>query len=205
MNSVIVLTVGISLQNIFSYPPIIGVTINTVKLSAEFRTLLHGMILLGLFTSLPAFIRLRRMPWRTAMASSLLMVFLASGILYALHAEIGWASWLRTDINRFGGLSSEEKLMRLEQGLYLFAREARKVVGTGDYQLFSDEPYFRERAEYFMLPARKRAQADIIIVLVDPKVKFDAKSATLVREKLKIRKVQLVSAYADDAFILRRR
>lgn len=139
------------------------------------------------------------------MASSLLIVFFTSGILYALHGEIGWAVWLRTDISRFGGLTTEEKLVRLEQGLYRFSRQARNIVGAGDYQLFSAEQYFRERAEYFMLPARKRERADIIIVLVDPKVQFDAKSGTLVREKLKIGNVQLVSAYADDAFILRRR
>jgi len=195
---------GQYLKAVFSYPPITGVTINTVYLSPSFRSFLYAVAVLCLIIAVVVLRYRRKRPWDTSVLTGLLIAFFASGLLYALHADIGWAAWMRADVARFGGRTTDEKLTQLDQGLYVFSRLARDIVGDGSYRLFAPDTYLRERTEYFLLPARKREEADFVLVLADPQVRFDASAGTLIRGDLKIERLHLVRAFAADAYILRK-
>lgn len=193
------------MPGIFSYPPITGVTINTVYLSPVFRHFLYLSLATILIVAVLALRLKRKLSWSVATRRGLLTAFFAAGILYGVHAEIGWATWVSKDLDLFRGLSTDEKLYKLESDLFIFSRAAREAVGTSDYQLFAPDTYLRERTEYFLLPARKREKADVVLVLADPSVQYDGSSGVLLRDGQRIEGLRIVHAFTQNILILRKR
>jgi hypothetical protein len=192
-----------NLQQIFDTPPIMGVTINTVFLHPIARTFLYVFMALALVTATVALlIRKKRFP--EALIKASIISFFVSGIVYAAYADIGWSSWLKEDYHAFSGLGTEEKLLRMEGGFYDFIRKARTVL-PDTYQIYSTEGAFPWRAEYFLLPKRKKAHAEFIVVIADARSRYDPVKHQLVRDDEKIENVDLALPYAQNAYILRRR
>ena len=191
----------LNLQNLFSMPAINGTTINGVPLSASFVRLLYVFMAVILLVSI--FISLRKYIFLSALKKAVMITFFAAGIVYAIHADIGWSVWLINDDRTFAGLTTDEKLSRMEGGLYNFALAAGKVVGD-DYELYSSDNSLSLRMEYFLLPHRKREQAQYIIVLVDNQAQYDQTSRTFTSGNVKIEHVAPVLVFARDAYVLKR-
>jgi len=192
-----------SMQNIFSITPIIGSTINTVYLSPAFRQVMYYAIMFLLPATTILFLA-RQYPCTGAFRKAVIVTFLASGTLYAIHADIGWTRWIMEDVRQFSGLDTDSKLSKMEGGIYNFSRQAKKVLGK-DYILFSSDSYVTVRTEYFLLPLRKREQAADIVVLADNASRYNPATRTFTRDNLIIQNVDPVFFFASNAYILRKR
>jgi len=196
-------TMELSFQQIFATQPIMGVTINTVFLSPSFRQLVY--ILIGLIVVLGMTVLLMRgAPFAAALKKAIMVALFTSGIVYAVHADIGWSAWLANDARTYAGLRTEDKLLKMEGGLYDFARRARDII-RDDYMVFSTDDYLPHRMEYFLLPLRKRTQAQYIIVIVDRQAEYDQTKGIFTRGDIVISDVELLFSYANDVYILKRR
>jgi hypothetical protein len=189
------------LQNLILLLPITGPTINGVMLSPAFRVLIYTLIAVTLcFATI--FFRARN-SFPLALRKAFVVAFFLSGLIYAVQGDIVWTSWLITDTKAYAGLTTEEKLSRLEGRFYEFILAARKVI-PGDYMLFSSDGHLARRAEYLLLPLRKREQADYIIVLEDKESDYYVASRSFIRGSLKIDRVEPIYFSTPEAYILRR-
>jgi hypothetical protein len=182
--------------------PISGVTINNVFLSPEFRIILYFFIAFILIFGTTYFtIKNFRLP--DAFRKAIITSFFASGLLYAIHADIGWTTWLLTDIRSYWGLSTEDKLRKMDDGLYEFSLQAKKIV-TDDYQIYTSNGYINSRTQYFLLPLHRREQASYIIVIADDKARFNPHTHLFTRGETIIANAEPVLVFAQNAYILRR-
>ena len=192
---------SLDIQHIFSYPPIHGITINTVALAPEVRTFLY--LIIGLTVVIVSlFLLLNGRRFVDAIRKSIFTAFFVSGIIYAIHADIGWSSWLDQDTRTFYGIDGDLKLVRLEGSMADFAIKARSVLGP-EYTLFTPDSYLLLRTEYFLLPLRRRELAQDIVVLGDNTARYDPATRTFTRDTLKIENVDPLLIYARNAYILR--
>ena len=190
-----------NLQNLLSVPSINGITINDVPLSSPLVSFLYILIAIILFFSVVIY--LKKYNFLSALKKSVIVTLFSVGMIYAIHADIGWSAWLINDSRAFAGLGTDEKLSRMEGGLYDFTLAARKVIDD-DYSLYSSDSYLPLRLEYFLLPYRKRDQAKFIVVLVDQEARYDQATRTFTRGDIKIGQVDPVLVFARDAYILKR-
>lgn len=178
-------------QGMFTTMPISGPTINTVLLSPFFITLVYALILLVFIIVSP-------------IRKAVVVAFFVSGLVWAFHADIGWITWLRDDVHTYGGLNTDQKLLKMEVGIYDFARAAREVLKK-DYLIFASDDTLKLRFEYFLLPLRKREQSSDIVVLGDNAAQYDQTTRTFTRGTLTIVDVDPILVYARNAYILRKR
>jgi hypothetical protein len=192
------------MEQIFQYMPIAGVTINTVWLAPAFRVLLLWVLAVSFGGALVLFVA-RNRPFPQALRLAALAAFFSGGILFALHADIGWGSWVAADTRAFAGKTADEKLLSLEGPFYEFVLRSRQVLTT-DYALLNNDPnnYFIRRYQYFLLPLRMRENARDIVVLGDKSARFDPRDGTFSSGDLVIRGAKPVLAFAGDAYIIER-
>jgi hypothetical protein len=190
-------------SEIFTPPPIMGVTINSVSLPPEVRQFLYGLIALLLACGTIYYL-VNNLRFHAALRKSVILAFFVAGFFYALHADIGWSTWVIHDSRNLAGMNTDAKLEKLEGGIYDFAQKARTILGT-EYMLFTSDAYLGLRAEYFLLPLRKREQANDIVVLADTLARYDQATRTFTRENIKITDVEPIFVFAQNAYILRKR
>lgn len=191
------------LQDIFTIQPISGITINTVILSPSFIILIYVFMAVILIFS-TAFFLMKKTGIVSALNKAFIVTFFSAGLIYAVHADIGWSGWLMNDARTYGGLGMDQKLLKMEGVIYAFALDARKRIPR-DYMLFSENEYARLREEYFLLPLRKREKSDYIVVLADPEASYDEVTHTFSRGVLKISPVEPVFMPASNVYILKRK
>ncbi len=196
------MTVDFDLQDIFTIQPISGVTINTVSLSPSFIFFIYMFMAVILVFSAAVFL-MKKSSIVPALNKAFIITFFSAGIIYAVHADIGWSRWLINDAQTYGGLGTDDKLLKMEGVIYAFALEARKIIPR-DYMLFSANAYAGLREEYFLLPLRKREQSDYIVVLADPEAHYDEATRTFSRGAVKISPVEPVFIPANNIYILKR-
>ncbi|HYA87353.1 MAG TPA: hypothetical protein VEI57_09865 [Nitrospirota bacterium] len=189
------------MQNLLSMPSINGITINDVQLSSSVVSFFYTLIAIIFVCSFV--ISLKKYTFLSALKKGVIITFFSAGIVYSIHADIGWSTWLINDNRVFGGLGTDEKLSRMEAGLYDFTLAVRKVIDD-DYVLFSSDIYLPLRMEYFLLPHRKRDQAKYIVVLVDKEAHYDQVTHTFTRGDVRIDQVVPVLVFANDAYVLMR-
>jgi hypothetical protein len=188
--------------SLVSTPPLTSTSINTVGLTPAFTLLLYILIAIVLIFTL-AFYLMKQSRLLVAVYKASIISFFSVGIIYAVHADIGWSRWLSHEMHAFGGLSTDEKLSALEGGVWEFARIARSTI-PDDYVLYASDGDIALRTEYFLLPLRKRELSDYIIVLFDQASHFDSSTSTFTRGDTKIRPVAPVFIVAPDTYILKR-
>lgn len=193
------------LDNLFSYPPITGVTINCVYNTPALRTAVLVVLSTAFAAGLVAS-QAKGRPFLAALRRAVIIAFFAGGLAYSLHADLGWSQWLAADHNAFAGRTTDQKLRALEGPLYDFVLESRKAL-QGDYRMPNDssDNYLARRFEYFVLPLRMRADAPYIVVLGDREATFDGKTRTYTRRGVVFRDVDLVLPFMSDAYILKLR
>jgi hypothetical protein len=180
-----------------------GVTINTVVLHPAVRSFIFILIALVLIMGTFVFLS-RKYRFAGAFRKAVVLAFFISGLAYAIHADVGWTTWLTRDFQTYGGLGTDEKLLRMEGGLYDFARRARGILPE-TYQIYSSDVAFQWRMEYFLLPKRYKENSQFIVVIADESSRYDPAKRQFTRDKVKIEDVDMVSNYARNAYILRRR
>ena len=197
-----VTAMSMSFAEIFTHPPIMGVTINTVALSHAARVIIYAAMGTCFIAGLAYFLS-RSAPVGTALRKALLLSFFGAGLLAAVHADTGWWDWVSRDYEELGGLSSEGKVSRLEGQLYDFDRRARDVL-RDTYRIFASDGYLAYRSEYFLLPYRK-AQDDgrDVVVIGDRDARYDPKTRTFTRDKVQLQNMDLVLNYAPQVYVLR--
>lgn len=186
------------------YPPIMGATINTVFLVPAFRTFILSVFGV-VFTGRILMLLLAKQPLVHALIHSVLTAFLIAGLVYALHADLGWAKWVQDDYSTFAGKSTDNKLLAMEGGLYDFAYRARRIIPY-EYTIPNDssDNYLSRRFEYFLLPLKKRHEARYIVGLRDNEASIELGSRTYARKDMVIRNVQPVLIYSPEAYIVRK-
>jgi hypothetical protein len=190
------------IQHILMTPPITETTINSVFLSPEFRVIVYLLMAILLILGTLLF-SVKKMVLPDAFRKAMIAAFFVSGLLYAVHSDIGWATWLMTDAGNFRGLATEDKLKKMDGVLYEFIIEAKKIV-TDDYQIYSSNIHVEHRIQYFLLPRHKREQASYIIVIADHEARFDFSTCLFTRGDVKIVNAKPVLVFAQDAYILKR-
>lgn len=191
-----------NVENIFMTPPIAGTTINSVFLSPEFMIIVYLLIaIILIFGTL--YFKAKKIALPDAFRKAIIAAFFVSGLIYAIHSDIGWTTWLITDTRSFWGLSTEDKLIKMDGLLYEFIIQTKKIVND-DYQIYSSNDYVEHRIQYFLLPLHKREQASYIIVIVDNEARFDYRTRLFTRGKIKIANANPVLVFAQDAYILKR-
>jgi hypothetical protein len=190
------------LQHIFMTPPIEGVTINSVFLSAEFRIIEYCLIAIILIFG-TIYFSTKKFLLPDAFKKAIFTAFFASGLLYAIHADIGWATWLVTDVKNYWGLSTEQKLEKMDGDLYIFALQVKNIV-QNDYQIYSSNEYMYYRTQYYLLPLVRHEQAPYIIVIADDQARFYPEKHLFTRGETIITNVEHVLVYAQNAYILKR-
>jgi len=179
-----------------------GVTINTVMLNPAMRPVLYATIVIACITGLLFFLHAQNR-FLQALKKSLLVSFFASGLLYAVHADIGWTTWIIRDIRAFAGRTTDEKLLNMEGRYYDFVRLSKKYL-PDTYMLYSSNSYLALRSEYFFLPARKRENADVIVVLADNEARYDSAQRTLTRGTVRYTNVEPLLLYLPDAYVVKK-
>lgn len=182
--------------------PITGTTINSVFLSPEFRIIIYILIAVILIFGTILFTG-KKIALTAAFRKAIIAAFFASGLIYAIHADIAWTTWLITDARDFWGLSTEDRLKKMDLVLYEFILQAKKIVND-DYQIYSSNDYAKDRIEYFLLPLHKREQASYIIVIADSESHFDHNTRLFTRGKIKIADANPVLVFEQNAYILKR-
>jgi len=190
-------------RSLISPPPINGTTLNSVMLDPSFTLFMYILVCTLLVSLIVLYLKRRSRPL-PALNTALLMTFFSAGTIYAAHADIGWTAWLTNDIGMFAGKSTEEKLSAMDDAIWDFAREAKAVIPR-EYELYSSDETAALRTEYFLLPLRKREQADYIVVLRDRQADFDPVTGTLSRGNFRIGHVEAVRLFARDTYILKRK
>jgi hypothetical protein len=189
--------------SLVSTPPLTSTSINTIEFTPAF-TLFMYLLIAVLFIVTSVFFLMKQSRPLVAVSKAGIISFFSVGIIYAVHADIGWSRWLSHEMHAFGGLSTEEKLSSLEGGVWDFARTARSFI-PHDYVLYSSDGDIALRTEYFLLPLRRRELSDYIIVLFDDASHFDSSTSTFTRGDVKIGPVAPVLIIAPDTYILKRR
>jgi hypothetical protein len=184
--------------------PDTGRSINDVMLPGETVVFLYGTISLCFIITFLFFYQ-KGCRLKPMLKNVIFISFLASGLITAFYADIQWTYKVYGDMKEYTGLSTEEKLMKLELDLYKFVRTARKFIDENGYELFTPDTYTALRNEYFLLPYPKRDDAKIIIVINDPWAKYDASTRTFTRGDRRISNTDIVYTYAVGAHILKRR
>lgn len=182
-------------------PPILGDTINTVFLSPEFRVILY--LLIAIILVLGTLFFTKRLLLHNALRKAIITAFCASGLLYAIHADIGWTKWILTDVENYWGLSTQDKLRKMEGELYEFVLLAKQIVND-DYEIYSSEDYLKKRTQYFLLPLHRREQAPYIIVIADNEARFDPRTRLFTRGETVIANAKPVLVFDQNVYILRR-
>lgn len=183
--------------------PIMGVTINTVPLHPAVKIFIYLLIAVVLVVG-TAILIARKNNLKNAVEKSVVIAFFISGLAYAFHADIGWTQWLAADFRSYGGLETEQKMLRMNGGLYDFARRAEQIL-PDTFQIYSPDTALLWRSEYFLLPKRKREQAQFILVVGDKGARYDPVKREFSRNDAKIENVDMVLPYAQDAYILKRK
>lgn len=191
-----------NIQQIFMTPPIQGNTISSVDLSPEFRIIEYFVIAISLIAA-TIFFSKKNFSLSDAFRKSIIVAFFTSGLFYAIYADIGWTTWLSTGIKNYGGLSTEQKLEKLDGNLYKFALEARKII-TDHYQIYSTNEYMYFRIQYYLLPLVRHEQAPYIVVIADNKADFNPDTRIFTRGATMITNVKPVLIYAQNTYILKR-
>jgi hypothetical protein len=196
------------IQHIFLTTPITGITILSVFLSPEFRSIVYFIIVITLVLGTLFFVK--KYPLTEAVKKGIITAFFTSALVYAIYADIGWTRWLVTDVKNYRGLSTEDKLRKMYDGTYEFSMQAKKAIND-DYKIYSS--YFQEPrlVEYFLLPLNKRAnepymreKASYIVVIKDTEARYDPVLRTFTQGETIIDNVDLVLMFAQDAYILKR-
>ena len=132
--------------------------------------------------------------------------FFASGLAYAAAADLGWAAWLAGDLENLGGRNVDEKLMRIDGYGHIqdVVRSVRGILRP-EYMLLTGDDYVRLRAEYLLLPLRKRDTAGDILVLDDSAARYDRAARTLTKGPLKLSGVEEIFVHASGAYVLRKK
>jgi hypothetical protein len=188
---------------------ITGLTINTVFLPREAPVAVAALLAAALLIGL---IRRSAQPWGPralrALRRAMLPAFALAGLGYAACADSIWADWVASDVRSFRGLAVDEKLRRLDPELALFAAQAKTIIPRS-YELYapSDGPsavYGALRAEYLLLPLRKRPGADYIVVLSDREARYDPARHVFTRGSLVVKGVSSALSYPPGMYILRK-
>jgi hypothetical protein len=201
-------TMDLNLANLFHTSPVSGVTINSVDLPGEVRTLVL-LVMAGVVTvSIARFLlHAPRPPLRSALRAAVLPSFLLSGLVYAGFADLTWSRWISTDLVLFGGRTVDQKLARLESEWMPFVDGARMTI-PDSYQLYASSDPVAElialRVEYDLLPLRKRRDAPHIVVLRDSRATYDSATNTFVRGDVVINNVRPVFRSSPTEYILAR-
>lgn len=190
------------IQKIFPTSDIKGVTINWVSAPEGLIVLLYATIAVIFLVQVA--IKLRKKA-QSAIRFAFISAFLTSALIYVVFADNLWLHWLSKDLQRFAGLSSEKKLLRLDGHLYGFASEV-KLLKLQRYRLFHTLPpdsYLQLRLEYFLLPATKSDDAEHVIVLGEQAKFFEHSTGKLILPSAKLADATLVLRYAHDATVYR--
>jgi len=190
------------IEHIFLNPPLTGFTILSVFLSPEFRVIVYFVIAVTLATGILYF-RKKKYILPDAFRKSIIAAFFISGMLYAIHADIGWARWLATDIEKYRGLSTEEKLRKNDTVIYEFAKKAKQIIDE-DYQIYTPYDIAEQRLQYHLLPLHRNKQARYIIVIADNYSVYDKRTGIFTRGETVIANAQPVLVFDPDLYMLRR-
>jgi hypothetical protein len=190
-------------RSLVSTQPITGSSINTVPVDPSFTLLMYIVVCL-LLVSFAVLYLARRFRLLPALYAAIMTTFFSAGIIYAAHADIGWITWLVDDIRMFKGLSTDEKLSKMYGEIWDFAREARSII-PDDYMLYSSDETAALHTEYFLLPHRKRAQSDYIVVFRDRQAAIDPFTGSFTRGDFRMKPVEPVWLFSRDTYILKRR
>ncbi len=175
----------------------------------------HPALVVALYLAITMICVIYVIRWRKkvglkhAIRKGIVVSFCSAAIIYGLLSEIIWVRWLVVDVAAFQYLNNETKPVGVEGDLYQFVLECKAHLAGKDYLLLSNpgkedtfERYFRDKIEYYLLPSRKKTDAEYIVVLFDNRVWFDQKTGYLYGNS-KMPKVTLVYRYSPDAYLLR--
>lgn len=194
------------LKNIFYVQPIFGVTINTVSTPPAIITLVYFVLFLSLLIALYIYLFKKKISFPDGLRKSCIVALLSGSIMWAIYGEIVWFSWLKENYKNFKGLTTEEKLLKMEYPLYDFASRLKKLIPeSSPYTIYSSEEYYSKRLEYFLLPRKVKDPAEFIVVIVDKESVFDPFTRVLKRGDRVITDLEPFFYYADDAYMVRRR
>lgn len=151
----------------------------------------------------------KRSELRVAIKRSIVLSFCSAGLTYAMLSEIIWDQWLKVDISLFRGDCNQNKPYAIEGDMFKFVQECRKIVGADDYTLYENihstdmfEWYFKEKLEYYLLPARKKLKSNYIIVFYDNTTLLDQKTGVLYRNNVPVLRVKPIYVYSSDVYIV---
>lgn len=191
-------------QHIFIPPPIDSTTINTIALHPAIRMIIYMLIALVCVTGFIVLLA-KKYPISEAISKAAVAAFFISGLTYAIRADIGWTTWLIYDFKIYGGLETEDKLLQMEgKSLHDFIDNSKNIL-PNTYQIYSTSSGLKSRIEYSLLPKRKEANAEFIVVNEDKLSHFDPVKHLFTRGDETIQDVDMVFFYDDDAYILRRK
>lgn len=193
------------LQEFLGIQPISGITINTIFTSTYFTFFLYVIFLISAIL-ITIFTVKKRGALTGSFKKSIILSLLIVSLLYLLHSESVWYNWFINDWKALHGLDKDTKLFRLEGPLYDFALRLKKLIPEDFcYTIYSTDIYFPYRLEYFMLPLKKGAECEYIVVIADEKSLFDPFTGVFSREDKIITNLEPYFFYSEDAYVIRKK
>ncbi|MBI5622802.1 MAG: hypothetical protein HY924_03385 [Elusimicrobia bacterium] len=190
--------------------PVSMVTINTVFLPRGVYA--SALTVLGLTLLAGVLLAAAERKGSLAVASlrrGVTAAFAAAALAYAAFSDTVWLGWLKADTVAFLGLTSGQKVERMDPALAAFAARARAVI-PGSYQLYPPREdgggsYPVLRTEYLLLPLRKRRDAEHIVVVADAKAGYDRFRRRFTRGPVVLEGVDMALPFSADLYVLRKR
>lgn len=192
-----------TLEQLLTPPPIMGTTINTIVLGVEVRIVIYAAICISFIVALLFFLHSKN-SFFPALNKSVLVSFFASGLLYAVHADLGWATWVVQDFQAFADTTIDERLQKIEGRYYDFVRLAKKEI-PATYMLYCGDSDIALRVEYFLLPARKKENSEVVIVLADNEARYDIYEQTLTIGTVRYTNVEPLLMYLPNVYMVKKR
>jgi hypothetical protein len=195
-----------TLENVFFTEPISGVTINQVFVNPDIVAICYVVAVIAA-ASAAIVLKIKGYPLRDSLRKAALASFLAGGFFYAFYADLGWARWIRDDMNEYHGLKTSQKLYAMDDRLFEFSMSVKAAV-PDRYTLYStvpDEEYPVTRLEYLLLPLKKAEEARYAVVFLDGSAVFYPGTGRLERDGLPVGQFDMVFKYAENAYLLRKK
>lgn len=185
--------------------PISGITINWVITSPTFRILTYVLlIVVFLYVSSTWFI-IKKYNLIISIKKSLITTFFVIGLFYSFYGELYWWRWVINDWHLFHGKSTEEKLNALEESIYSLSRFIKTIIPNENYDINLPSHYISLRIQYFLLPLKRKENAQYIIVLVDKNTSFDPEKGILITDNKRFEDMEMFYPISSDVYILKKR
>ncbi len=185
-----------------SYPK--ASSVNFIETPPIGKISFPAMVYLSLALFALLMILVRKGTDKGALMRSLVISFIAAGMLFALRMDYAWYTTWRLDRASLSGKDLDERISYVEgTGAYDFAQSIKKAIPSGEtVKIYAGA--LDGKLKYYLLPLMVSRWATYVVVFKDAAVSFDAAGNVLKKNnEIVANDVQLIRTFGKEGFLYR--